>query len=102
MNYSKLILSNIASQDLPSVNFSKTQFKEEIVEAIRDRNIYLPGFEMYPNAGIHKKAKLIELDPVQLDEQSAERIWEKYKILDPFIEIVGTVIRKYHNAGRFK
>ncbi len=79
----------------------KTQFKEEIVEEIKNRNINLKAFDIYPNAGVHKGKKLLEAKPIPLNNKSWEMALNEYLKLNEFIGLVSTVIKKYYRLGCF-
>lgn len=79
----------------------KAAFKDEVVEEIHRRKINLTEFDLWPNAGLSGKVKLLEVK-VQLNNQSWEKAFEYYRKLEPFISIVSEKIQDFKNKGFIK
>ena len=77
------------------------QFKCEIVEELQKAEIDLTNLALYPNAGVRKGAKLIEINPVPLDENSYKLVINEYKNLSEVINVISAKIEEYYNKDRF-
>jgi hypothetical protein len=76
------------------------KFKDDVVTALKQRNIVLTECAVWPNAG-PQKAKLIEPARVVLDNSSWEEVLKRYLGMSDFIQVVAEVIRKYYDNGCF-
>ena len=75
-------------------------FKADVVESLKQEGISLLKCDLWPNVGFGH-TKLIEPNPIELDNQAWERAFNKYVELGEFNKIVADIIKKYDKKGCF-
>jgi len=80
----------------------KDRFKDEIAKELKQRQLDLSEFDIWPNAGqTGKKVKLLEV-VFQFDSEAWQKAIHYYKKLDGFISIVAEKINEFKKSGYVK
>jgi hypothetical protein len=78
----------------------RDEFKKDVVNSLKRRNINLPGCAIWPDVGF-RGAKLIETELVELESDSWQKVLNRYQSMGEFVQVVEDVIKEYYNRGCF-
>jgi|GEM_PF-3840768 len=77
------------------------QFKIEVVKELIRKGVKLEGCKLWPDVGFGG-AKLIEPNPVLLDDYSCEKLTTQYKAMGNFVDVVAEIVKKYYRDNCFE
>ena len=83
--------------ETPMLDSLRQSFKEDVISRVRQKGIAISGFALRADA----RKKLLESDPIPLNDQSWHIALQRYITLQPVVETIALVVREYYSDGAF-
>lgn len=87
----------VVGVEAPLKESQRQAFKEEVLSRVRAKGIPLSSFDLQAKA----RTKLLETDIIPFDNQAWQSSLQLYIKLQPLVEIISKVIRRFYENGAF-